>query len=215
MPKLLTKKKLRELIGQDVCVTYSEPHNDHIVIIAQLIEADETGIAVQMDVGPKVITIEKIKDISWKNIRFVSPKEYFDKQDDNELNLQMDSINTQIINKIKSLKTYYLSTRKARFTKNGCFKKEQISQKKFEFEVFQWIKKRSSFIELCPLALLNNTLLLAVYQKRFLLFKKDFSIVFDSDHRDINDVIAFIFDQNDQIKKKRNMSLRGLAEDLL
>jgi len=215
MPKSLTRRELRALIGQDVCITYKEAHNDNIVVVAQVLEANEIGIAIQMDAGPQVIRFSNIKDVSWKNIKFVSPKEHFDKENDNTLNMQMDKINTQIIERIKSLPTYDLSIRSTKFQMNGRFSKKKLKQSEFEAEVFHWVKKRKTPIELCPLALLNNELLLTLYQKRFLLLKKNFSIVFDTKHRNINGIVAFMFDQNAQIKEKRHMSLRGLAEDLL
>lgn len=215
MQKKLSKKELEALIGQDVFVEYEELHAKYVGMISRIIKADETGIVIEADTGLKVILISKIKKIVWKNITFTTPKDHFDKQDDNKLNMQMDKMNTQIIEKMKKLPTYYLSTRSAQFTKNGFFKKKKISQKNFEFEIFHWIKKRKHGIELCPLALLNNELLLALYQKRFLLLRKNFSIIFDSKHQDINGIVTFIFEQNHQIKEKRNMSLRGMAEDLL
>jgi len=158
-----------------------------------------------------------IKQIESKNLRFISPKEFFssNKEERDELNIQMDRINTQIIEKIKNLPKYYLSTRKAKFTKNGDFVKTKISQKRFEAEVFDWVRKRETPIELCPLALLNNEFLLTIYQKRFLLLKQNFSIVFDAKYHDINTLVAFIFEQNIQINNKRSSSLRAIAEDFL
>ena len=217
MQKLFKKNELPLLIGQDVRVTYKEPHNNNSIILARIIEADETGIAIEVDTGFKVILSKNIKQIESKNLRFINPKEFFynSKRERDELNIQMDKINTQIIEKIKDLPIYYLSTRNAQFIKNGSFQKKKISQKKFEFEVFQWTKKREKHIQLCPLALLNNELLLALYKKQFLLFKNNLTSVFDTKHDDINSIVTFIFEQNKQIKNKRNMSLRGIAEDLL
>ena len=217
MLKETTEKKLPLLIRQKqhVCIEYEEVHSKSTKIVTQIIKADETGIIVESAAGSKVIVVPKIKNIAWKNIRFSNPKKYFAKEDDNFLNMQMDKINTEIIEKMKSLPEYYLSTRKARFTKNGSFIKKRSSQKEFEAEVFHWIKKRASHTEFCPLALLDNEVLLILYQKRFSLRKKDFKIIFDTDRNDINGIIQFILDRNMQIKDKRNNSLRGIAEDFL
>jgi len=217
MLKKLLKKEIPLLIRQrqDVYIEYQEVHTKNHVMVTQIIKADETGIVVESDTGSKVILAPDIRKFVWKNIRFVNPKLDFDKQDNNVLNTQMDAINTQIIEKIKNLPTYYLSTRSARFNKNGTIKKKKISQKQFECEVFSWIKSRKTYSKLCPLALLNNELLLVLYQKRFLLLKKNFSIVFDTKYEDINGIVTFIFNQNEKITEKRNMSLRGLGEDFL
>ena len=215
MQKTLTKENISLLIGQDICITYKEPHNENVVVVTRILRADETGIVIQMNMGPKVVLTPEIKSISWKNVTFISPKRYFDKQNDNELNMQMNKINTQIIEQIKHLPTYYLSTRSARFSKNGSFEKKKISQKQFELEIFHWIQRHHGHIEFCPLALLNNELLLVLYQKRFLLLKKNFSIVFDTKYNDINTIVTFVFDKNQTITEKRKISLRALAEDLL
>jgi hypothetical protein len=217
MLKKLLKKEIPLLIRQkqDVYIEYQEVHTKNHVMVTQIIKADETGIVVESDTGSKVILAPDIKKISWKNITFINPKVDFDKQGNNVLNTQMDAINTQIIEKIKNLPTYYLSTRSARFNKNGTIKKKKISQKQFECEVFNWIKSRKTYSKLCPLALLNNELLLVLYQKRFLLLKKNFSMVFDTKYEDINGIVTFIFNQNEKIKDKRNSSLRGIAEDFL
>ncbi len=209
--KPLTKKQLQKTIGQDVLITY----NPNCVVLMRILDADETGIVVESDTGSKAVSFASIKDIFWKNIRFINPKDHFDKKDDNYLNVQMDKVNTQIIEKIKDLPRYYLCTRSSRFIKNGSFQKEKITQKAFELEVFHWVKKRKDLIELCPLALLNNELLLTLYQKRFLVLKKNFSMVFDTEHSDINTIVEFIFDENEKIIEKRNTSLRGIAEDFL
>jgi hypothetical protein len=118
MPKVLTKKELKNLIGQNVHVTYKAPHNDNIELVAPIIEADEGGIAIQLDAGPQVITMPKIKNIAWKNITFTSPKKHFNKEDNNALNMQMDKINTQIIEKMKGLPTYYHQERILQEEKN-------------------------------------------------------------------------------------------------
>lgn len=213
----ISKKQLKSLIGEDVSIIYNEPHKNNVVIFARIVEADETGIAVQMDAGPKVILMANLNGITSKSMRFVNPKQFFysTKEERDELNIQMDKINTQIIEKIKNLPKYYLSTRNARFTKNGDFVKKKITQNEFEAEVFGWFKQRKSPLELCPLALLNNELLLTLYQKRFLLLKRNFAIVFDTQHHDINDILRFIFDKNTQINDKRNSSLRAIAQDWL
>lgn len=215
MQKTLTKKNISLLIGQDICITYKEPHSENIVVVTSIIQADETGILVRLSIGPKIILASNIKDISWKNIYFISPRIYFDKLYYPEMNTQMNTIHTQIIEHIKHLPNYYLSTRSARFSKNGSFEKKKISQQQFELEVFHWVKRHHGHIEFCPLALLNNELLLIVYKNRFLLIKKNFSIVFDTQQDNINSIVDFIFDQNLRIIEKRRNSLRALAEDLL
>jgi len=128
MLKKLIKKEIPVLIRQKqhVYIEYKEVHDKNNVIITQIIKADETGIVVEADTGSKVILAPEIRKISWKNITFINPKVDFDKQGNNFLNTQMDAINTQIIEKIKNLPTYYLSTRSARFDKNGSFQKKKI-----------------------------------------------------------------------------------------
>lgn len=210
-------KRLTSLVGQYVCITYIDADGKNVTTNAHLVEVDHDGIAYRIGFEFKALLYNKIEKIETKNITFVSPKKFFHnkKEDVNTLNIFMDNINTQTIERIKNLSTYYLCTRNARFVKNGSFIKTKISQKQFELEVFDWIKKRKDNIELCPLALLNNELLLVVYEKRFLLLRKNFKIVFDTDHQDINTIVNFILEQNSHIMNKRERSLRSLAEELL
>lgn len=235
MLKSLPKKQLGLLVGQHVLVMYKEGQTEENAITSvfkRVIKIDETGVILELEAGSQTILTPSIRDLSWKNVFFINPKDEVRTDEDpteknNELDLQIDKLHTQIIEKMKQLPSYCLSTRSGQFTKSSFSKKirkKKKSRDEFELEVFNWIQKRKDPIKLHPLALLNKELLLVLYEEHFLLFKKNFSMVFDTEHHDINTIVSFIFEQNSQIKEKLNeknnaerakFPLRFLAEDLL
>jgi len=209
-------KNLKKAIGQHIYVEYivqKQPQQ----VVRKLLEADLGGIVIKDPIGVKGIYDTNIKNIEIKNLSFIHPDAVFfnTKDDPNAVNMHMDKVTTRAIEHMKRLPHYELMIRSAKFVKNGSLEKYKQQSCIFEMEVFHWIKKPQHLVELCPLALLNNEFLLAIYMKRFLVFKKNLSVVFADDSNDIQNIINFIFENNDKIVEERGKSLRTLAEDLL
>ncbi|EKD24725.1 MAG: hypothetical protein ACD_80C00167G0023 [uncultured bacterium (gcode 4)] len=207
MAKRLNKTELQKLIGQEVFIEYEEMETQ-VSILSRIKKADDKGIIIQTKSREKAILMPKIKQIYGKNIILITPKK------PSASTNEMDKLKIEIIEKIKSLPEYHLSTRSAKFTKNGSFKKKKISQKDFESEVFHWIDKREEIVEFCPLVLLNNKILLALYNAEFVLLKKDFTVVTKHHNRDINTIVKFITDYNKRILEKKIASLKDSGEFL-
>jgi len=143
MAKRLNKTELQKLIGQEVFIEYEEMETQ-VSILSRIKKADDKGIIIQTKSREKAILMPKIKQIYGKNIILITPKK------PSASTNEMDKLKIEIIEKIKSLPEYHLSTRSAKFTKNGSFKKKKISQKDFESEVFHWIDKREEIVESYP-----------------------------------------------------------------
>ncbi len=209
-------EELKQSIGQHVLITYKFG-DKNTQTLRKLVEADFTGILVSTPTGNQIIHDKDIIDIKIKNLSFINPRTFFfnTKEEKNNVNILMDAITTRTIEQIKNLDEYFLVLRYATFTKKISLEKERHKKMDFEIQVFNWIKKPQYVVQLCPLALLNNTLLLAIYMKKFIIFKKNLSIVLADTNNDIQHIIDFIFEHNDKLSTQRGMSLKHLAEDLL
>ncbi len=209
-------ERIKKAIGQHVLVTYLS-QGKQICLLKKLVDVDFQGIIVENPTGYGSIRRDDIIDLKIKNLSFISPRTFFfnTKEEKNNLNILMDAITTKTIERMKNLDNYTLLTRYATFTKRSFLEKKRHKRQDFEMTVFEWIKTPQNVIHLCPLALLNNNLLLAIYMKRFMLFKNNLNIVFVDNNNDIQDIIDFIFEHNEKLTEQKGRSLRYLAEELL
>ncbi|MFA7717133.1 MAG: hypothetical protein WC875_00240 [Candidatus Absconditabacterales bacterium] len=169
-------------------------------------EIMKNGLEFSTKWGSHRLLYKDIIDVSFKKIVFTPPSKFF----------SVDIINkfaTEIVEHIKNQKIYKLRTRSATFIKNGSLKKERLTQEKFATIVYEWLGKRRSETKLCPLALLNDTLLLCIYEGYFCLIRKNYAIVFQG-KEDHEMLVNFITSRNDEIirtkEKEYKTTFKGI-----
>jgi hypothetical protein len=194
------------LKGRLLLITTKEEEgaNKYLGTISEIMR---NGLEFSTKWGSHNLLYKDIIDVSYKKIVFTPPSKFF----------SVDIINkfaTEIVEKIKNQKTYKLRTRSATFTKNGSLKKERFKQEEFSTIVYEWLGKRRSETKLCPLALLNDTLLLCIYEGYFCLIQKNYTIVFQG-QQDHEMLVKFITSKNDELIRTKEREYKTTFKGII